>query len=75
MPKQKLIGMPTLADCQLCDDNMVSKFICYLPNSQYYGVDRRRVAKVLDRNTRRRYLITLILFNDKMRANFESINE
>ena len=54
---------------------MVSKLLCYLPISQYFGVDRKQVANFLDRNTRRRYLFTLILFNDREKADLDSIQE
>ena len=33
--------LPSLADCQECDDEMVSKLLCYLPISQYFGVDMK----------------------------------
>ena len=69
------IQMPSLAECQECDDAMVSKLLCYLPISQYYGVDMNQVASFLDRNTRRRYLFTLILFNDREKAAFDPIKE
>ena len=64
-----------MAECQECDDAMVSKLLCYLPISQYYGVDMKQVAGFLDRNTRRRYLFTLILFNDREKADLDSIEE
>ena len=34
-----------------------------------------QVAKFLNRNTRRRYLFTLILFNDREKSNFDPISE
>ena len=35
----------------------------------------KQVAANLDRNTRRRYLFTLILFNDREKADFDTIKE
>ena len=67
--------LPSLAECQECNDEMVSKLLCYVPISQYYGIDRKQVANFLDRNTRRRYLFTLILFNDRDKAALDSIKE
>ena len=34
-----------------------------------------QVANFLDRNTRRRYLFTLILFNDREKADFDPVKE
>ena len=67
--------MPKLADCQECTDEMVSKLLCYLPISRYYGVEKKQIARFLDRNSRRRYLLTLILFNDQEKADFDPISE
>ena len=35
----------------------------------------KQVASFLNRNTRRRYLFTLILFNDREKADLDSIEE
>ena len=67
--------MPTLAECQSASDDMVSQLLCYMPISQYYGIDMKQVASFLDRNARRRYLYTLILVNDREKADFETIKE
>ena len=49
--------------------------LCYIPNSLYYGVDMDQVARFMDRNKRRRYLYTLILINDREKADFDSVIE
>ena len=36
--------MPRLADCQECTDEMVSKLLCYLPISRYYGVEKKPIT-------------------------------
>ena len=66
---------PTLKQCLMFDDAQVSKLLCYLPSSDYYGVNMRQVAKYLDKNSRRRYLMTLILFKEKPDQKLFDINE
>ena len=71
----RYVKMPTLAELQHFDDNEVSQMLFKLQNSIYYGNDMRVVAAAVDRNKRRRYLLTLVLCNDREKADFDTIKE
>ena len=67
--------MPRLAEMQQLNSEQVISYLCILTNSQYAGVEEKRLADFLQPGEARRYLYSLIVRNTEKKADFFLIKE
>ena len=67
--------MCTLEQAIKLEDGEVLKLLIELKSSMYFGESERAVANTIDVNIARRYLLTLILINDREKSGFEPVSE
>ena len=67
--------MPRLACVQNLWNEQVIQYLVVLQNSQYLGVEEKRLADFLKPGEARRYLYTLIVRNQERQSAFSNINE
>ena len=57
------------------NDDKVLKMLTVLPNSEYNGISLTALAIGVTPREARRYLHTLIVYNDRLKSDFHMINE
>ena len=67
--------MPKLVDLYKMKRKVIAFWLCILPTSQYKGLPCRQVAKIITKNSARKYLTTLILLNDRNKSQLLMISE
>ena len=69
--------MPKVSDLEQIDQDpkVIYNWICTLPTSIYNGMDPQALEKELMPSLARRYLVDLILLNDKNKSELPYIHE
>ena len=68
-------NMPSLEEAHMLRDTQIIECLTSLTNSQYFGVDNEDLTNFIQPSIARRYLYSLIIFNDMRKSNFDPIRE